>query len=72
MLSMDQKCLSQGEVSQVYILLWLKLHKKMFQHLLLMEILREYNMVKNNKKWGGLFSLLLWLLLIMSEYLLKI
>jgi hypothetical protein len=72
MLSMDQKCLSQGEVSQVYILLWLKLHKKMFQHLLLMEILREYNMVKNNKKWGGLFSLLLWLILIMLEYLLKI
>jgi hypothetical protein len=72
MSSMGQKCLSQGEVSQVYILLWLKLHKKMFQHLLLMEILREYNMVKNNKKWGGLFNQLLWLLLIMSEYLLKI
>lgn len=69
---MDQKCSSQAVVFQVSTSLWLKHQQPMSQLLLLMEIQRVFNTVKNNKKWDGPFNQQLWLLSIMSESQLKI
>lgn len=68
----DLKCSFQEVVFQAFILSWPKHQPMMFQLLLLMEIQRVFNMVKNNKRWDGPFNQQLWSLLTMSEFQLKI
>lgn len=66
---MGQKCLFREELFLALILLWQKHLPLIYPALLLMEKAREYNLVRNKKKWVGLYSPQHWLLSITLEFL---